>query len=65
LPTRAVILSATLASLIMIATTPSFADEPPVEPPEQEAKFAEVDLHAWSAVGKLNNLVCSARARQS
>lgn len=54
MPTRAVILCA-LASLIMVATAPSFADQPPVEPPEQEAKFAEVDLHPWSAVGKLNN----------
>jgi protease YdgD len=55
LPDRTAILKAMFFSLIMIAAAPLLAEAQAVEPPEQEAKFVAVDLHPWSAVGKLNN----------
>ena len=55
MPDRTAILKAMFFSLIMIAAAPLLAEAQAVEPPEQEAKFVAVDLHPWSAVGKLNN----------
>lgn len=53
--TRAIILKAILASFVMMATAPSFAEQPPNEPSQQEASLVATDTHPWSAVGKLNN----------
>ena len=55
MPSRTAILKAIFFSLTMMAAAPSLAEAQAVEPPGQEAKFVAVDLHPWSAVGKLNN----------
>jgi protease YdgD len=55
LPTRAIILSATLVSLAIMANAPSLAEQPAGEWPQQEANSVATDLHPWSAIGKLNN----------
>ena len=55
MPSRAVILRAVLASMIMMAAAPSLAEPKYSGRPESDENVIAADGHPWSAIGKLNN----------